>query len=159
MKLHTILTNLFNEFDTRQEGYIEAIKANLDIFFIEYVRQSLNPKGIAKTENRYTQDRFEELICLLESNIITMKNVSQYADLLRLSSYQLNSITKASVGKTVSDLINEQILLEAKRNLLATSNQIKEIADYLGFEDRSYFIRFFKKHTGLSPDLFRKNFK
>jgi YesN/AraC family two-component response regulator len=66
---------------------------------------------------------------------------------------------KTSVGKTVSDLINDQIILEAKRHLIATPAQVKEIADQLGYEDPSYFIRFFKKHTGYSPDTFRKNFK
>jgi YesN/AraC family two-component response regulator len=76
-----------------------------------------------------------------------------------MSSYQLNLITKTSVGKTVLHLINEQIVLEAKRYLLATTNQVKEIADQLGYEDPSYFIRFFKKHTGHSPDTFRRNFK
>lgn len=159
MKLHAVLANVFNEFTTKQEGYIEAIKANLDLFFIEYIRQSQNPKGISKTESFYIQERFEELVRLLETNIGTMKNVSQYADLLNLSSYQLNSITKASVGKPVSELINEQIILEAKRYLLATPGQVKDIADHLGYEDVSYFIRFFKKHTGHSPEAFRKNFK
>lgn len=159
MKLHSILSAVFNEFTKKQEGYIEAIKANLDLFFIEYIRQSRNPNSIAKTDSGYTQERFEELVRLLETNIGSMKNVSQYADLLSLSSYQLNAITKASVGKTVSDLINEQILLEAKRYLLATPNQVKDIADHLGYEDISYFIRFFKKHTGYSPEAFRKNFK
>ena len=159
MKLHSILTSVFSEFNTRQEGYVEAIKANLDLFFIEYIRQSRNPKTIEKTESSYVQERFDELVRLLEANIGVMKNVSQYADLLSLSSYQLNAITKASVGKTVSDLIDEQIILEAKRYLLATPNQVKDVADHLGYEDVSYFIRFFKKHTGHSPDAFRKNFK
>ena len=63
------------------------------------------------------------------------------------------------MGKTVSALINEQIILEAKRYLLATSGQVKDIADQLGYEDVSYFIRFFKKQTGYSPEAFRKNFK
>jgi AraC-like DNA-binding protein/quercetin dioxygenase-like cupin family protein len=159
MKLHSILANVFNEFSAKMEGYIEAIKASLDLFFIEYVRQSRNPKSIAKLESNYIQERFEELIHLLETQIGNMKNVAQYADLLNMSSYQLNAITKSSVGKTVSDLINEQIILEAKRYLLATPNQIKDVADYLGYEDVSYFIRFFKKHTGHSPEVFRKNFK
>lgn len=159
MKLHVFLANVFDEFTTKHDGYIEAIKANLDLFFIEYTRQSRNPKSIAKTESGYTQDRFEELVRLLEINIGRMKNVSQYADLLSLSPYQLNAVTKSSVGKTVSDLINEQIILEAKRYLLATHSQIKDVADHLGYEDVSYFIRFFKKHTGHSPEAFRKNFK
>jgi AraC family transcriptional regulator, transcriptional activator of pobA len=63
------------------------------------------------------------------------------------------------VGKTVAQLIDEQIILEAKRYLLATPNQVKDIAWDLGYEDVSYFIRFFKKHTGLTPDAFRKNFR
>ena len=159
MKLHAFLENIFDEFTKKQDGYREAIKANLDLFFIEYIRQSRNPKSISKTESGYTQDRFEELLRLLEINIGSMKNVSQYADLLSLSPYQLNAITKSSVGKTASDLINEHIMLEAKRHLLATHSQIKDVADHLGYEDVSYFIRFFKKHTGHSPEAFRKNFK
>jgi AraC family transcriptional regulator, transcriptional activator of pobA len=159
MKLHSILNSVFNEFTAKQDGYVEAIKANLDLFFIEYIRQSHNLNSIAKTESGYTQARFEELVHLIEANIGSMKNVSHYADLLSLSPYQLNAITKASVGKTASDLINEQILLEAKRYLLATPNQIKDVADQLGYEDVSYFIRFFKKHTGHSPEAFRKNFR
>ncbi|MFL5747595.1 MAG: AraC family transcriptional regulator [Niastella sp.] len=158
-KLHAVLATIFNEFDTKQEGYAAMIKANLDIFFIEYIRQSRNPKDIEKPEAAYTQERFDEFCQLLEANIGSIKNVSQYAERLHLSSYQLNAITKASIGKTVSELINEQIILEAKRYLLATSNQIKDIADLLGYEDASYFIRFFKKHTGLSPEAFRKNLK
>lgn len=158
-KLLAFLSNIFAEYSTKQEGYQEAIKANLDLFFIEFVRQSRNPKQISPTANNYAQERYEELLRLLEANIVEMKRVSQYAELLNLSVYQLNAITKASVGKTPTDLINEQIILEAKRYLLATPNQIKDIAWYLGYEDISYFIRFFKKHTGHSPDAFRKNFK
>ena len=101
----------------------------------------------------------EEFIDLLESHLTTLKQVSQYTDLMNLSSYQLNEITKTAVGKTASALIDEYIILEAKRDLLATPNQIKDVADHLGYEDVSYFIRFFKKHTGYSPDAFRRNFK
>ncbi len=158
-RLHTHLAAIFHEYSLKQEGYIEAVKANLDLFFLEYIRQSKNPNSIAKSESGYIQERFEELVRLLETNIVNRKNVSDYADLLSLSPYQLNSIVKTSVGKTVSDLINEQIVLEAKRHLIATPAQVKEIADRLGYEDPSYFIRFFKKHTGQSPDSFRKNFK
>lgn len=158
-KLLAVLKYIFNEFTAKQEGYTEVIKANLDIFFIELIRQSQNPQGGSKNISTYSQQRFEELLELLESRIIQLKNVSQYAELLNLSPYQLNAITRASVGKTASDLINEQIILEAKRYLLATPDQIKDIADHLGYEDVSYFIRYFKKHTGYSPETFRNNFR
>jgi AraC family transcriptional activator of pobA len=76
-----------------------------------------------------------------------------------MSLYQLNTVTKAITEKTVSELINDQIILESKRYLLATGDQIKEIAFHLGFEDISYFIRFFKKQTGYTPEAFRAGFK
>ena len=133
------------------------IKANLDIFFIEFIRQSSNPQGNAKSNSTYVQERFEEFVELTSTHITTHKQVSQYTDLLNLSTYQLNAITKASVGKPASELINEQIVLEAKRYLLATPNQVKDIADHLGYEDISYFIRFFLKASGEKPECFLKN--
>lgn len=153
------LAGLLREYTGKQEGYLEAIRAELDLFFINFTRQSRDPKAATSSDNGYIQDRFEEMSRLLETNISAMKKVSQYAGLMNLSSYQLNAITKASVDKTVTELINDQIILEAKRHLLATASPVKEIADLLGYEDSSYFIRFFRKQTGQSPDMFRKNFK
>ncbi|WP_149241685.1 helix-turn-helix transcriptional regulator [Dyadobacter sp. 32] len=158
-KLLTYLSNCFNEYILKQDGYNEAIKANMDLFFIEFVRQSRNPRQLSSGAATYTQERYEELLTLLETNITEVKSVTQYAKLLSLSAYQLNAITKSSVGKTTAELIKEQIILEAKRYLLATPNQIKDIAWHLGYEDTSYFIRFFKNHTGHSPDAFRKHFQ
>ena len=156
-KLQEILTHIFQEYTSREEGYLDIIKANLEIFFIEFVRQSQNSNSISPEISSYTQERFEEFLELIEKHITTCKQVSQYTDMMSLSTYQLNEITKTSIGKTPSELINEQIILEAKRYLLATPNQIKDIADHLGYEDVSYFIRFFKKHTRFSPDAFRHN--
>ncbi len=156
-KLYDILTYIFQEYTGREEGYQEVIKANLDIFFIEFVRQSPNPNGPSTNVNPYTQERLEEFLALLENHIATHKQVTWYANLMNLSPYQLNEITRATMGKTASELINEHIVLEAKRYLLATPNQIKEIADQLGYEEVSYFIRFFRKQTGYSPEAFRHN--
>ncbi len=157
LKLQEILTHIFQEYTSREEGYLDIIKANLEIFFIEFVRQSQKPNSISNEISSYTQERFEEFLELLEKHITTCKQVSQYTDMMSLSTYQLNEITKTSIGNTPSELINEQIILEAKRYLLATPNQIKDIADHLGYEDVSYFIRFFKKHTRHSPEAFRHN--
>ena len=85
--------------------------------------------------------------------------MTQYADKINLTSYQLNANTKTTLQKTCSDLINDHIILEARRLLIATANQVNQIASLLGYEDPSYFIRFFKKHTGYSPEAFRHNFK
>lgn len=154
-KLFSILIAVFQEYISKQEQYQEVITANLNIFFIELIRQY--SKSLPKIVNPYMQERLDEFSGLLETHIFHYKQVYQYADMMNLSSYQLNAITKATLGKTCSKLINEYVILESKRYLLSTSDQINQLAHHLGFLDVSYFIRLFKKHTGYSPEEFRRN--
>lgn len=154
-KLYAGANAIFQEYAHQQDGYQEIIKASLIIFFVELTRQHT---GAGNNAHPYTQQRLNELQELLGIHITTRKQVSDYANLMHLSAYQLNAITKSTLGKTCSTLINEHIILEAKRQLLATANQVNQVAAYLGYEDVSYFIRFFKKHTGYSPEAFRNYF-
>lgn len=156
-KLQIILNDIFQEYISKEQQYQEVIKANLDIFLIELIRQQTS--GISEHHNLYSQEIMEKFSALLEKHVFEHKQVAQYAALLNLSMYQLNSIAKSMLGKTCSALINAHMILEAKRNLLATANQINQIASHLGYEDVSYFIRFFKKHTGYSPEQFRQKLK
>jgi AraC family transcriptional regulator, transcriptional activator of pobA len=154
-KLLSAMDNVSEEYHGRQDGYREVIQANMGIFFIELIRQQgESPSGNASL---YVQERLDELLSLLETHIFSKKLVSEYAAMMSLSAYQLNAITRETMGKSCSTLINEHIVLEAKRYLLATSDQVNQIADHLGYEDASYFTRFFKKHTGYSPEAFRNN--
>jgi AraC-like DNA-binding protein len=158
--LRAILQTMLEEFRTRQEGFENVIKANLEVFFIQYLRyRQRDQKTDSNKSRHYQQEKLQEFLDLLEVNITSEKRAAAYADMVSLSPFQLNSITKSLLGKTVADLIEDQILLEAKRYLLATSNQVNQIAFQLGYEDVSYFIRFFKKLTGLTPEAFRKNFR
>lgn len=150
-----LLDTIFREYQQQQDQYREAIKSYLHVFLITLLRLQQQP---AKTNaDTYTQERLEALLELLETHIHTHKRPSQYAAMLHLSLYQLNAVTRETLGKTASALINEQIVLEAKRNLLATTAQVSQIAEQLGYEDVSYFIRFFKKQTGYTPEVFRNN--
>lgn len=157
-KLSAILKNIFREYRDQQEGYQAVIRFNLGIFFIELLRHQQS-KNSLDGANTYTMQRLEAFLDLLDTHIFKQKQVSQYADMLHLSTYQLNAITKDALGKTSSEVINDRIIMESKRLLLATTNQVNQIAYHLGYEDASYFIRFFKKHTGYSPETFRNNFK
>ena len=159
LKLIAPLTHIFEEYTDKREGYQEIVKANLGIFFIELVRNRKHDNKKQAPVNSYSQERLEALMELLETHISSHKQVSQYADMLNLSAYQLNAITREALGKTCSELINEVITLEAKRYILATNDQVNQIAYRLGYEDPSYFIRFFKKQTGYTPEAFRNNFK
>lgn len=68
----------------------------------------------------------------------------------------LAKITKAHFNKTLSSLINERIIIEAKRELYLTDKTVKQIADELGYEDEYYFSRFFKVNADVSPQLYRE---
>ncbi|PKH52259.1 AraC family transcriptional regulator [Tenacibaculum sp. Bg11-29] len=155
----SIFKYIFNEFTQKKTGYKEVIKANLNVLFIELMRDIMKNNTQKKQNDPYEQELLEKFVQLLESKICTNKQVTEYSKMLHITPYKLNAITKKMFGKTSSQLINEQIILEAKRLLLATSNQINEIAFKLCYEDPAYFIRFFKRNTGYTPQVFRQNFK
>ncbi|WP_316820240.1 helix-turn-helix transcriptional regulator [Pedobacter gandavensis] len=153
-----ILSNIFRENNAQQERYLETIQAYLSVFFIALLRQR-EAKDLENSHHDYMQERLEEFHELIRISATQHKQLSYYSQQLNLTPYQLNAITKTTLGKTSREVIIDYLILEAKRNLLASSNQVSQIAWHLGYEDVSYFVRFFKKHTGYSPEAFRKNFK
>ncbi len=96
---------------------------------------------------------------LLENKYQKHHQVKDYADLLNVTPNYLNEVIKNSVNASAKELIQERLILEAKRLLLFTSNSIKEIGFLLGFEDPSHFSKFFKNNSGVSLQEFRLNGK
>jgi AraC-like DNA-binding protein len=93
---------------------------------------------------------------LLVSHIEQEQSIEFYAETLKITPNHLNKSVKSVTGKTAIRLLNEMRLIEAKLRLKHTGLSISEIAYQLGFEDQSYFSRFFRKATGDSPVKFRK---
>mgnify|MGYP001124977120 CR=1 FL=1 len=81
--------------------------------------------------------------------------VSAYADALNISPNYLNQLCKKNFGKNAKKLIDDRLLVEAKRALFSGNLSISEIAFKLNFKDASYFSRFFKKQTGKTPETFK----
>ena len=143
------------EANSMMPHFKESIRSALNIFFIAVYRAL--PKDHRTTSPAKAYAIHEAFKALLENNVNKQRDVPYYADQLHISSYQLNSAMKEVHGKTAAQVITDSILLEAKRKLGATTTQIKQIAFSLGFADPSYFIRFFKKHTGKTPEDFRNS--
>lgn len=91
----------------------------------------------------------------LEENFPRLLEVGDYADLLRVSRTHLNEHLQRETGRTASEIIHERIVLEAKRLLAHTPLTASQIAYRLGFQDPSYFGRFFRRTTGQTPGEFR----
>ncbi|CCH54739.1 transcriptional regulator, AraC family [Fibrisoma limi BUZ 3] len=84
-----------------------------------------------------------------------LHEVGEYASLLNLSAGHLSEVVKAQSGKPAITHIHERLVLEARRLLFHTQHSAKEIAFDLGFSDPSYFTRFFKRETGVTPADYR----
>jgi YesN/AraC family two-component response regulator len=105
---------------------------------------------IYQTEPRIA--KFQELIDLFFKD---EKLVSFYAAKLHISANYLNILCKKHLKISATQLIQQRIILEAKRLLKATSLSVKEISFDLGFVDHAYFSNFFKTQTALTPSHFR----
>lgn len=98
---------------------------------------------------------FQKLKNTIEKDFRTKHTASDYAKSLNVSTKSLAKITKTHFNKTLTELISERIIIEAKRELYLTNKAVKEIAFELGYQDEYYFSRFFKTNAGISPQMYR----
>lgn len=91
----------------------------------------------------------------VEESFRELHEVGAYAALLQLPARQLSEVVKAQSGKPAIKHVHERLVLEARRLLVHSDQSLKEIAFELGFSEASYFSRFFKRETGLTPLAYR----
>jgi AraC family transcriptional activator of pobA len=101
-------------------------------------------------------DLFRRFEALLAQHFLEHWSVADYAATLSVSPTHLSRLTKAATGHAASELIQERIIREARRNLVYTNLPVSTIAYALGFNDPAYFSRLFAGVTGLSPRSFRE---
>ena len=93
---------------------------------------------------------------LIEEHYCALHAPSDYAVLLHMTPKTLGRVVREHLGRTLTDLIRDRILIHAKWQLLHTLKPVKEVAREVGFADELYFSRLFKKATGCSPTFFRE---
>lgn len=91
----------------------------------------------------------------IDESFRELHQVGDYASLLHISAGHLSEVVKLQSGKPAIKHIHDRLVLEARRLLFHTPQPLKEIAFGLGFSDVSYFIRFFKRETGITPAGYR----
>ena len=135
----------------------ELLVSYLKIFLITATRLKTQqqPKAAEAIKDNKEPFILQKLKDAIEENFRKKHSPSEYAEMLYISPKALAKITKMHFNKTLSSLINERIIIEAKRELYISDKTVKEIAYELGYEDEYYFSRFFKVNADVSPQLYR----
>lgn len=149
-----ICVDIEMEFDSREPDEI-VLRSYLQLFLAK--SSSIKLRNMAAEEVVQPKDeKMEQFIYLVEKNYLTLHKPADYADLLSMSVNNLSKKCQRYFGKSTSLMIQERLVLEAKKKLHLTRQSVKEIAFALNFSDEFYFSRFFKKFTGVSPHSFRE---
>jgi len=152
--LHDLCEIMLREYEQQPPDYL----------MIRHLLQALLSKLEAATKKQFLDERvsgnsqvitFNNFLQTLEYNFKRPVGVDFYADKLNMSSRNLNLISQSVFGKSVTEIIETRRLIEARRMLLNTNLTVAEIGFDLGYSEKSYFSRVFKKKTGTTPTEFR----
>jgi AraC family transcriptional activator of pobA len=150
--LQPVLQLMYNEFERADHSRL-VLSSLMFVLLTGLERVYQTQQGNINSSGQIIlMDRFREL---LEENYTGQHPLSYYAEALCVTPHHLNTVIKKASGKTVTEVIRDRVMLEAKRMLVHTHTPIGQIAHELGFNDFSYFSRLFKKHNLVTPDKYR----
>ena len=135
----------------------QLVLCQLKAFFIgfhEYLQR--NPQYRPDEVKSYrVRELFNRFMMLLESDYKISRDVNYYAEQMNISSKYLTNIVNQVTGHTPKTIIDQYVILQLKLHLKRSTQSIKEMAWEFHFADVSFFCRYFKKHTGLTPQQIR----
>ena len=161
-----VVTNIINGMFSLLKVYFDQsectcisqwVLCQLKSFFIgfhEYLQR--NPQYRPDEVKSYrVRELFNRFMMLLERDYKISRDVNYYAAQMNISSKYLTNIVSQVTGHTPKTIIDQYVILQLKMHLKRTTQSIKEMAWEFHFADVSFFCRYFKKHTGLTPQQIR----
>ncbi|MGK9123843.1 helix-turn-helix transcriptional regulator [Olivibacter sp. SA151] len=134
---------------------LDAMAAYLKIIMIKIANYN---RSLLKGPDSYENRLYARFLELISTNYKTTREVNDYANLLGISTRKLTDLSKRCGNRRAKELINGQIIAEAKRSLQFSSVPIKEIAFELNFASPEQFSHFFKKNVRISAHDYRELF-
>lgn len=150
-----LLQQMTDELQETKDNSQADILQNLLHNFLLYSEREKHKQNFTKIKKGADLDYVMLFKDLLETNYKNQRQVNYYAKQIIITEKRLNQITSKVLGKSPKEIIDDRVLLEAKRILAHTAQSVKEIAYHLGFEEPTNFIKYFKKHSGFTPIEFR----
>ena len=151
--IEDVMEKMYVEYTSKNNWQHGMMMAYIQVLMIYLSRLYTEQYSIAQQ----TPDRLmlKKYLSKIEESYTQTHEVTAYADMLNISAGHLSEVVKEQSGKPAIAHIHERLILEAKRLLFHTEHSIKEIAFQLGFEDASYFNRFFKRLAKHTPVEYR----
>ncbi|MFA8436979.1 MAG: AraC family transcriptional regulator [Marinifilaceae bacterium] len=140
---------------TNHRNKLEVIRSYIRILLYEVEEVYVHHSSAKKTTTTQGENIARKFKKLLEQHFVNHREVQFYADQLFITTKHLSQTLKEQTGKTASDWIKEIVVLEAKVLLQNKENTIAQISDQLNFANPSFFGKFFKRNTTLSPKEYR----
>lgn len=136
----------------------QLVLLQLKAFFVgfhEYLQRNPQNRPDDEVKSYRVRELFNRFMMLMERDYKLSRDVNYYADLMHVTSKYLTNIVRQVAGHTPKTIIDQYVILQLKMQLQRSSQSIKEIAWEYHFTDVSFFCRYFKKHTGLTPQQMR----
>jgi len=150
-----LFEEIYQEYNGVSKEKDNIIRCYIEILLLKVKEYFLGGLSLVHSNITRSLQLTKQFKALVEKNFITMRRVNEYADILHICSKHLEKTIKETLSVTPKQLIHDFVLAEAKLLLKQTDKTISEIAYELKFEDQSYFSRFFKKHTSITPQEYR----
>lgn len=151
--INDLLEKLYTEYHAKNDWQSNMLLAYVKILLIYISR--LYTEQISEAEQLPDRALLKKYLVKIEESYKQLHEVAAYAANMNISAGHLSERVKEQSGRSAIAHIHERLILEAKRMLLHTDYAIKEIAFELGFEDASYFNRFFKRLASQTPAAYR----
>lgn len=156
-KILDLVNGIWEEFLRNIDCSFSVLRSYTHILLVNLLRvyACQQEDNILNTSNTLVQ-KFRQLVT---ENYLTLRSVQEYADLMGISVSHFREIVRSVTGYSPGQIIRQEIIFEAKRRLANTDMTTTEISYTLNFEDASYFSRFFKRETGMTPLSFREKIR
>lgn len=155
-RISALCADLHEEVFLAREGFRFAMRSLLALIAIEVARLAASRARSGAATLKPSDTTVSALARLVEEHFREQRLLAFYAESLAMTADRLNDHVKRATGVTAGHLIRQRLLTEAKRQLVFTAQPIHDIAYGLAFSDPSHFARFFRKHTGMTPQAFRE---